>query len=208
MANPSIIYNPSGTPIEIVFPEELSDWTEPDDAERSTLVSEGGVVASYFQHSFGKLMVDITRMPRNAAFEDAIHAAWGWLKRGGEFAFAFDSADKVSSTVRVATAVNATVIPVVSSSSFVNGQPYLIESIYGGYATQRFVVSNKDVSLSPSLTADRNMIYPYVVGDVVRSRRYFPECVTLQTKSPIRENPGDTITFHLEAITTQAVQVV
>jgi hypothetical protein len=207
-----ITYTPfGGSPVSVDFTEELSEWSGPlRNASRQVNETEGGVFMVHFGHFTDECVAVIDKMPVTLAFLNAIIAFWGYAARGARFSFARDSSKVGATTVRVAVAAGATLIPVVSSAAFTVGERVVIESAIDGWQQEAGLISGKDISSAPSITVTNPLIFGWAIGDVVRSEFYFPDCMLADDRWPITEEANGlrmTLRLRFQTFTGRVVAV-
>lgn len=116
------------------------------------------------------------------SFKDSLDAFWSWARQGKEFAFAYDTADMINTTLDGAAVSGQKIIPLTSTSGIVAGQKYLIRAIATGYEE---IVEIDTINAGVSVVTVENLKFTYASGDLFRSRFYWPSLVCLDTKYPI-----------------------
>lgn len=183
-----ITYVPQGMPVVTIdFPEELSAWSGPlRNAVRQTNESEGGVFMVHFEHFEDECVATLEKMPFSASFINTMTAFWSHAARGGKFTFSRNGFPG-RTTVRIAVAAGATLVPVASSALLVVGRRAVLESTFDGWQQEAGLIAARDASSPPSMTMTNPLIFGWAVGDVVSTEFNFRDCMLSDDQWPITE---------------------
>jgi hypothetical protein len=186
MAAPSLIYDPGGGPITIVFPLELDSYDARSVPSIVQIEQPAGVIATHQGAVHDEIVIGISAFNQDDAFLDAMVAFWSWAQTGGGFGFAFDSDKVVDTTLTVKHDQNKVGYTLASTAGIIVGEFYLVEDV--NQANQEEV---KVASISPpSLNAEDPGLHEHLIGSIFRDPDYHPRCVASQDDEPIVELPG------------------
>lgn len=183
MANPEFVFNA----VTLAFPHQLTNYTGPKRIhDRSFNPSGGNIIEVVVHRSFFRIGIELARFD-NEQFRHDLEAWWTWAGQGNQYAFAFDSADKIDTTLDAAAAAGQKVIPLTSTTSIVVGEKYRIREADD---TEQEIIEVASIIAGVSVTAVNNLIFSYASADIFRSRDYFPKVKTADSEFPVTENPG------------------
>lgn len=209
MANPAIIYNPGSGSRTILLPTAIEDLRGPGRVpERLSKRTRSGVEMSHFYDFHEEHEIVLSRMSTDdttvQTFIDSLVAFWAWAGKGGTFAFALDSA-AVGTVDRFVFNTPAPsgqkIIELTSLSNIVVDSKYHIEGgpwPSGGAAAREVVKVQLVGTPAGCVTVYDNLIYSYIVGDIFRSRYYWPLCIAVDQVNPIHEREGKRADFMLK----------
>lgn len=194
MGLPRIIWD--SPPNNLDFPEQLTRFRSRPRALRRQHTSDGGKTESLFRFRRDEIEAELADFTDDA-FRDALDAFWAYASRGEVFAFAFDRDDTVDTTLTVAASKGATTITVASTTGILPDTKYRLRSAAGGLNEE--TVEVQSVS-SPNVTLKAGTKFAYAIGDIFRSRFYFP---SMQLPADVRRFFSrlnlTTETFRIEA---------
>ena len=187
MGNSVLVWNGNS----LNFPNPLTDYRAKMRSRRGIAMSDGKVHETSLRTLFREIHAVLANFD-DAEFEASLHAWWAWAVSGKQYAFAYDSADQIDTTLDGAAASGQKVIPLTDTAGIVVGKKYLTRQAAGN---KYEIVHVESISAGVSVTARDNLKSAYVSGDIFRSRHYFPKVISPAGDEPWFENPGLTFTL-------------
>jgi hypothetical protein len=192
MANPQIVWNGN----TLAFPGPLTGYAWRSRADRSMDVSAGRISATGLRSSYDEVRVQLANFDDVQFYMDS-QAWWSWARRGKQYAFALDSADVVDLALSGAAAAGQKDIPLAVTAAVVVGRRYRLREAAGD---EEEIVQIASVTTNVKATAQVNLKYGYLTGDVFRSLDYFPKVVSADSDKPFSQ--GFT-TYALDHVMTE-----
>lgn len=178
MSLPRIIWD--SPPNNLDFPEQLTVFRAEPRAFRVQHTSDGGKTENLFRFRRAEFELELASFTDDA-FADELEAFWAYASRGEVFAFAFDRDDTIDTTIATsAVSKGDTVIEVASVTGILDDTKYRMRSAAGGLNEE--VVEVLSVS-APDVTLKAGTKFAYAIGDIFRSRFYYP---SMQLPSDVR----------------------
>lgn len=180
------------------FPEQLTRFRPEPRVSRAQHTSDAGKTESLFRFRRDEIEVELASFTDDV-FRNELVAFWAFASRGELFSFAFDRDDTVDTTIATSpVAKGATVIEVASTTGILDDTNYRLRSAAGGLNEE--IVEVLSVS-SPNVTLKVGTKFAYAVGDVFRSRFFYPSMkLPDDFRRFFRRLNINTETFTLEAV--------
>lgn len=178
MGLPRIIWDTP--PNNLDFPEQLTTFRPEPRVNRAQHTSDGGKTENLFRFRRAEIEIELVNFTDDT-FTDELEAFWAFASRGEVFAFAFDRDDTVDTTIATSPVSKGdTVFAVASTTGILADIKYRMRSAAGGLNEE--IVEVQSVS-SPNVTLKAGTKFAYAIGDIFRSRFYYP---SMQLPSDIR----------------------
>lgn len=165
--------------------DQLGEYQYQRRAHRNIGRSDAGVSETVIQEVYDEITLGVEDMS-SQAMRDALEVWWSHAVQGKSFGFAFDSGEKVDTTLTATAAVGATSCAVTSASGITIGKRYWLRDADG--VNQDIVTVSNVVTLT--VTFAPALIYAHVAGTIFRSMDYFPALEAVDDDLPIVEKPG------------------
>lgn len=158
-------------PNNLDFPEQLTRFRPEPRANRVQHTSDGGKTENLFRFRRDEFELELASFSDDA-FEADLVAFWSFASRGEVFAFAFDRDDTIDTVIATsAVSKGDTVIEVADTTGIQIDTRYRLRSVAGGLNEE--VVEVQSVS-SPDVTLKVGTKFAYAIGDIFRSRFFYP----------------------------------
>jgi hypothetical protein len=178
MGLPRIIWDTP--PNNLDFPEQLTVWRPEPRVFRVQHTSDGGKTENLFRFRRAEFELELVSFTDDA-FADELEAFWAFASRGEVFAFAFDRDDTIDTTIATsAVSKGDTVITLASTTGIAIDTKYRMRSAAGGLNEE---IVEVDSIASPNVTLKAGTKFAYAIGDIFRSRFYYP---SMQLPSDVR----------------------
>jgi len=187
MANSQIVWDGN----TLSFPNPLTGYDARRRTTRNLTFSHGGIPATSLRNLFDEVFVALERFT-DETFRADLYAWWAWAARGKPYAFALDSTNKVDELFTTAVAAGGVFWNIGTTAGVNVGQRYLLRQVNGTNEEIIEVQAKGATSIIPTT----NVKYSYAIGDIFRSRDYFPAVVSIDNDLPLTENPGITYTLN------------
>jgi len=119
---------------------------------------------------------------------NAFYAWWAYARQGENFTFAVDENKTGNSTLDAAAAAGQKVIPLTTTADFTAGDYALIKQASGDNFE---IVEIASIDAGVSVTAEDNLTYSYIFGDIFRHQLYWPDVVLKEDSldMPMQDRP-------------------
>lgn len=195
MGLPRIIYD--SPPNNLDFPEQLTRFRPEPRVNRVQHTSDAGKTENLFRFRRDEIRAELANFTDDA-FRNELVAFWAFASRGEVFSFAFDRDDTVDTTIATSpVSKGATTFAVASTTGILADTNYRMRSAAGGLNEE--IIEVQSVS-PPNVTIKVGTKFAYAIGDIFRSRFYYPSLVLPEdVRRFFRRLNISTETFSLEA---------
>lgn len=194
---PKIRWNAPAGLRTVTFPDYLTDFSHRYIVPTAQRETSGGVVAHYYEGAYDEVTAEWLG-EFDQAFADELRAWWAHAGAGKLFEFYMEG-DNINTALLFTTYVSGGIVNV----NYPAGPPFPVnrELTIGPYTAagdlaKRDAFTVTSVDESPPFTGRWDLSFAgslpheHLVGDLVRSKYGFPQCVCTNDSQPWREEPG------------------
>lgn len=173
--------------------EEPSTWDARRVVAKDQMRADSGQSETSVRERFDRVRFSVENFATQA-WRDALEAWWSYAQGGGSWGLAFDSADKVDTTLNASAIVGATSLTVASGTGIVAGRRYKIRDADGRYQ-EIVTVGGGYTPGSTTVPITSGLIYARSSGAIFRTVEYYPAMESEETEFPVVQNQGITWTL-------------